>query len=52
MLAGTIPIASRVGAIPEMVKGTPAEEYMFTSGDAEGLLDRVEKLYHSLERLS
>jgi glycosyltransferase involved in cell wall biosynthesis len=44
MLAGTIPIASRVGAIPEIVKGTPAEEYMFTPGDAGELLDRVKKL--------
>jgi glycosyltransferase involved in cell wall biosynthesis len=44
MLLGTIPIASRVGGVPEIVKGTPAEEYMFTPGDAGELLDRVEKL--------
>jgi glycosyltransferase involved in cell wall biosynthesis len=44
MLAGAIPIASRVGAIPEIVKGTPAEEYMFAPGDAGELLDKVEKL--------
>jgi glycosyltransferase involved in cell wall biosynthesis len=44
MLTGTIPIASRVGAVPEIVKGTPAEEYMFTPGDVGELLDKVEKL--------
>jgi glycosyltransferase involved in cell wall biosynthesis len=44
MLTGTIPVASRVGGVPEIVKGTPAEEYMFTPGDARELLDRVEKL--------
>jgi glycosyltransferase involved in cell wall biosynthesis len=44
MLLGTIPVASRVGGVPEIVEGTPAEEYMFTPGDAGELLDRVEKL--------
>jgi glycosyltransferase involved in cell wall biosynthesis len=44
MLTGTIPVASRVGGVPEIVEGTPAEEYMFTPGDVEELLDRVEKL--------
>jgi glycosyltransferase involved in cell wall biosynthesis len=44
MLTVTIPIASRVSAVPEIVKGTPAEEYMFTPGDVGELLDKVEKL--------
>jgi glycosyltransferase involved in cell wall biosynthesis len=44
MLTGTMPVASRVGGVPEIVEGTPAEEYMFTPGDAGELLDRVEKL--------
>jgi glycosyltransferase involved in cell wall biosynthesis len=44
MLTGTIPVASRVGGVPEIVKETPAEEYTFTPGDAEEFLDRVEKL--------
>jgi glycosyltransferase involved in cell wall biosynthesis len=44
MLTGTIPVASRVGGVPEIVEGTPAEEYMFTPGDTGELLDRVEKL--------
>ena len=44
MLTGTIPVASRVGGVPEIVEGTPAEEYMFTPGDVGEFLDRVEKL--------
>jgi glycosyltransferase involved in cell wall biosynthesis len=44
MLTGTIPVASKVGGVPEIVEGTPAEEYTFTPGDAGKLLDRVEKL--------
>jgi glycosyltransferase involved in cell wall biosynthesis len=44
MLTETIPVASKVGGVPEMVEGTPAEEYMFTPGDVGELLDRVEKL--------
>jgi hypothetical protein len=44
MLTVTIPIAPRVGTVPEIVKGTPAEEYMFTPGDVGELLDKVEKL--------
>jgi glycosyltransferase involved in cell wall biosynthesis len=44
MLLGTIPVASKVGGVPEIVEGTPAEEYMFTPGDAGEFLDRVEKL--------
>jgi glycosyltransferase involved in cell wall biosynthesis len=44
MLTGTIPVASRVGGVPEIVEGTPAEEYTFTPGNAEEPLDRVEKL--------
>ena len=44
MLMGTIPVASRVGGVPEIVEGTPAEKYTFTPGDEGELLDRVEKL--------
>jgi glycosyltransferase involved in cell wall biosynthesis len=44
MLAGTIPVASRVGGVPEIVEGTLAKEYMFTPGDVGGLVDRIEKL--------
>ncbi|KSW10767.1 hypothetical protein CF15_08280 [Pyrodictium occultum] len=42
MLAGTIPIASRVGGVPEIVEGTPAERMLFTPGDAGELVDRIE----------
>jgi glycosyltransferase involved in cell wall biosynthesis len=44
MLTGTIPIASVVGGIPEIIKGSPAEEYLFTPGDVNEFIDRIEKL--------
>jgi glycosyltransferase involved in cell wall biosynthesis len=44
MLNGAIPIASRVGGIPEIIRGSPAEEYLFTPGDINELIDRIEKL--------
>jgi len=44
MLAGTIPIASKVGGITEIVEGTPAEEYMFTVGNPEELAERIERV--------
>jgi len=31
-LAATVPIAARVGGVPEILGGTPAEKYMFTPG--------------------
>jgi len=42
MLAGTIPIASRVGGIPEIVQGTYAEEMLFTPGNITELIDKIE----------
>jgi len=39
---GTLPIASRVGGIPEIVKGTYAERLMFTPGRHEEMADRME----------
>jgi len=42
MLMGTLPIASRVGGIPEIVKGTYAERLMFTPGCHEEMADRME----------
>ncbi len=42
MLAGTIPVASRVGGVPEIVEGTPAEEMMFTPGNVYELVDLIE----------
>ncbi|WP_069807890.1 glycosyltransferase family 4 protein [Vulcanisaeta thermophila] len=44
MALGTIPIASRVGGVPEIVGGSPAEEYMFMPGDVEGFVDRVDRV--------
>jgi glycosyltransferase involved in cell wall biosynthesis len=44
MLLGTIPIAARVGGIPEILEGTPAEEYLFTPRRIEELVDRIEAL--------
>jgi glycosyltransferase involved in cell wall biosynthesis len=42
MIMGTIPIASMVGGVPEIVKGTYAERMMFTPGDIKELVDRME----------
>jgi len=44
MLLRTIPIASKVGGVPEIIEGSPAEEYLFTPGDVNGFIDRIEKL--------
>jgi glycosyltransferase involved in cell wall biosynthesis len=41
MVMGTIPIASKVGYIPEIVKGTYAERLMFTPGCIEEMVDRM-----------
>jgi glycosyltransferase involved in cell wall biosynthesis len=43
-LLGTVPVASRVGGVPEVVGGTPAEEYLFAPGSAEELAEKVEML--------
>jgi glycosyltransferase involved in cell wall biosynthesis len=42
MLAGTIPIASKIGGIPEMVRGTFAERTLFEVGDADELESKME----------
>jgi glycosyltransferase involved in cell wall biosynthesis len=41
MLAGTLPLASRIGGIPELVSGTFAEQLQFTSGDVNELVQRM-----------
>jgi glycosyltransferase involved in cell wall biosynthesis len=41
MAMGTIPIASKVGGIPEIVKGTYAERLMFAPGCIEEMVDRM-----------
>jgi glycosyltransferase involved in cell wall biosynthesis len=44
MLAGTIPIASRVGGIPEIVEGTYADYLTFMPGDLEEIVGKIEKV--------
>lgn len=44
MLHGTIPIASRVGGVPEIVGGSFAERMMFRPGDSIELLERMETI--------
>ena len=44
MAMGTIPVASRIGGIPEIVEGTYAERMMFTPGDPEEMADRMEEV--------
>lgn len=41
MLIGTIPIASKVGGIPEIVEGTYAERLTFTPGCPEEMADKM-----------
>jgi len=42
MLMGTLPIASKVGGIPEIVGGTYAERLLFTPGCPEEMADKIE----------
>jgi len=42
MAMGTVPIASRIGGIPEIVRGTYAEKMLFTPGHIGELIDRIE----------
>jgi glycosyltransferase involved in cell wall biosynthesis len=44
MLTGTIPIASRVGGVPEILQGTYAERMLFTPRSVEELVDRMEAI--------
>ena len=44
MLMGTIPIASRIGGVPEIVEGTYAEEILFEAGNVEESVDRMESI--------
>jgi len=44
MLSRTIPIASKVGGVPEIVQGTYAEKMMFTPGDVEESVRRIEEV--------
>jgi len=44
MAMGTLPIASRVGGIPEIVEGTYAEDMLFEVGNVEELVERMESV--------
>jgi glycosyltransferase involved in cell wall biosynthesis len=44
MLTGTIPVAARVGSVPEITKGTPAEHYTFTPSDVDDMVDKINTL--------
>jgi len=44
MFMGTMPVASRVGGVPEIVEGSPAEEYLFTPGDVNEFVDKIEAI--------
>jgi glycosyltransferase involved in cell wall biosynthesis len=44
MLLSTIPIASRVGGVPEIVEGSFAEKMLFEPYDVNELIDRLELL--------
>jgi glycosyltransferase involved in cell wall biosynthesis len=44
MLMGTLPVASKVGGIPEIVKGTYAEKMLFEAGNVEEFVDRMESI--------
>jgi len=44
MLSGTIPISSRIGALPEILKGTYAESTMFQPGNAEQLAGEIQRV--------
>lgn len=43
-LLGTLPIASRVGGVPEIVGGTPVQELLFEPGNASELVEKIEAL--------
>lgn len=42
MLSGTLPVASRVGGVPEIVQNSFAEELLFTPGDVAEFVDRMD----------
>jgi glycosyltransferase involved in cell wall biosynthesis len=44
MLSGTIPIASNVGGLPEIVDGTYAESMLFEPGNVDECVDKMESL--------
>ena len=43
-LAGTVPIATRTGGVPEILGGTKAERFMFRAGNVEDLVSKIKEL--------
>ena len=41
IVSGTIPIASKVGGIPEIIRGTYAEKLLFTCNDINELVNKI-----------
>jgi len=44
MALGTIPVASKVGGVLEIINGTPAEKFLFTAGDVDEFIDKIEQM--------
>jgi glycosyltransferase involved in cell wall biosynthesis len=44
LLTGTIPIASKIGGIIEIVDNTPAENFLFTPGNLDEFISKIEML--------
>jgi glycosyltransferase involved in cell wall biosynthesis len=44
LLTGTIPIASKAGGVMEIVDNTPAEKFLFTPGDVDEFISKIEML--------
>jgi glycosyltransferase involved in cell wall biosynthesis len=44
LLIGTIPIAARVGGIPEIIEGTVAERFLFEAGNVDSFIDKISEL--------
>jgi glycosyltransferase involved in cell wall biosynthesis len=44
MMSGTIPVASAIGGVPEMVENTLAEDWLFEPDNANQLLSRIQSV--------
>jgi len=44
MALGTIPVASRVGGVPEIIGDCPAKKFLFKPGDANDLIEKLKIL--------
>jgi len=44
MIMGTLPIASKIGGIPEIVQGTYAEKMLFPVNNVNEIIDRMEEV--------